>query len=178
MTIGGDMLERLALMGLGVFMWKVFRPHSPWGVLTAIVLGLGLFASMGWKMACQSWLAYDTSLPSAWGTQVAFALPFAWSAAETGAEWSRSRRKLALGLVSPIAVERFKLWSLACIGFVGICMLAVAVPIAADAGQPMLADALAVMRAGLYYAVTTMIWLGLFTPDFYVRRFASDAQAS
>jgi hypothetical protein len=89
MTIGGDMLERLALMGLGVFMWKVFRPHSPWGLLTAIVLGLGLFASMGWEMACQSWLSYDTSLPSAWGTQVAFALPFAWSAAETGAEWSR-----------------------------------------------------------------------------------------
>lgn len=176
LTIGGDMLERLALIGLCVFVWKVFRPSSRWGSGLTVGLGLGLFASMGWEMAFQIWLPYDALLPSAWGTQVAFALPFAWSAAETGAEWRRSRRKLALGLISRIAVERFGLWSLACIGFVTICMLAIAVPIAADAGHTVLAQVLTALRAGLYYAVAVAIWLGIFTPSFYARRFSTDAQ--
>jgi hypothetical protein len=66
---------------------------------------------------------------------------------------------------------------LACSGFVGICTLAIAVPVASDAGQLVLADTLAVLRAGLYYAVATMTWLELFRPDLYLRRFATDVNA-
>ena len=175
-TIAGDVLERIALIGLGVFIWKVFRPDWRGGLGATIVLGLFLSASMVWELYSQPWPHYDASLPSAWSTQLTFALPLAWSAVESAVAWSLGRRRLALGLSEPAAVERFAIWSVACTSFVAICILAVLSPAATDAGHTGLASLFVVLRSACYFVVTAAIWLGMFEPAFYVRRFAADAQ--
>ena len=174
LTFGGDLLQRLALLGLCVFIWRVFRPHSGLGIALTALFGVSLFASFAWDTVSQPWPYYDASSASAWSTQLAFGLPFAWSTIESGVEWSRGRRKHAIGLMPRIAVERFAMWSLACGGFVGICVLAIGVPAATDAGHATLAAVLAALRGVLYLGVALAVWIGMFMPAFYVRRFATD----
>lgn len=148
----------------------MFRPQGVWGGTATAVMSLALAASCGWEMVAQAWPVYDALLPSAFGTQLAFALPFLWSAREAGTEWSRARRKHALGLTSRESVHRFGLWCLACTGLVGICLLAIAAPVAKAGGETMLSSTFVGLRAALYYAVTAAIWLGMFSPAFFARQ--------
>ena len=178
MIVGGDLLERIALVGLCIFLWKVFRPAARWALAAGLLLTLALLASLAWEVACQPWPGYVASLPSAWSTQLTFALPFVWAALETASEWSRGRRKLALGLIAPIAVERFAVWSLAAMGFVGICVLGVAVPVAAEAGLDALSTGFIALRAVFYFVVAASIWIAMFEPGFYVARFSGEAAPS
>jgi hypothetical protein len=173
--IGGDGLERLALVGLCIFVWRVFRPGSRPAVAGTAACAMGLFVSLIWEVRSQLWPVYDATLESAWSTQLSFSLPFAWSALETAMQWSRGRRQQAIGLMEPIAVERFALWSLACTGFVGICLLAVLAPRAAMAGHEPLASGLIGLRAALYYAVACLVWIGMFPPALYLRWRQSNA---
>jgi len=171
LTLGGDALERLSLIGLCVFVANVFRGAASWPLPLTACIGAALGASLGWEVEVQPWPHYDATLPSAWVTQVTFALPFLWSAAEAGREWLLGRRRLALGFVPEIAVARFGLWAVACIGFVGICALAIAVPVAAEAGRVALANMCLAVRGALYFGVALAVWMGMFEPAFYARRF-------
>lgn len=172
LSLGGDALERLALVGLCVFVAKVFRPDAAWPLPLTVCLGLALAASWAWEASVQPWPGYDAALESGWSTQVTFALPFAWSALEAGGEWRRGKRKAVLGLAREIDVARFGLWTLGCSGFVGICLIALVIPAVLEAGRVQLASGLIVVRAGLYYIVAAALWVGVFEPAFYARRFA------
>lgn len=176
LLFAGDLMERIALVGLCIFIAKVFRPNSRWGLGTTIGLGLCLLASMGWELFRQPWPHYDASLASARSTQLTFALPFAWSAMESAGESSRGRRRLALGLISPAVVARFAIWSLGCASFVLICLLGALIPVVNDSERAGLASVLVAIRAVFYFVVTGAIWLGMFEPSFFERCFAGDVQ--
>jgi hypothetical protein len=178
LAVGGDLLERLALIGLGVFVWKVFRSGSRWALAATVAMGAMLLAGHVWELRSQAWPHYDASIPSAAGTQLAFALPFVWSAVEAAVEWSRGRRKLVLGLTDAATVHRFAIWSLACAGFVGICALAILAPAAREAGSHALSNAAVAIRGALYYAVAVLIFVGMFVPQLLGSAPAPEANAS
>lgn len=170
LAVGGDLGERAALGLLFVFVWKVFRPEAGWaGVLAT--LGIAALAATGfWELSVQALPDYDPSHRAARLTQLVFAVPFAWSSAEAGLRFLRTRRQARLGLSEPAVAHRFLLWSLACTAFVGICGLAI---LATLPGAP--AAALNAVRGVLYAGIAALVTLGFFAPKAYRDRVARSA---
>jgi len=161
--IAGDLGVRGAMVGLAVFVWRVFRPGSGAaraGVGAIAALLVGTFA---WDLISQpDLLRHDDALPSAHATQLAVAIPFVWSSVEAWLQWSAARRRAALGMASLEAVRRFRLWGLATGAFVGVCALASGVAVARQAGAPDAMAAAQVARGLLYLAIVACVVQGLF----------------
>jgi hypothetical protein len=173
LALAGEVLMRLGMLGLCLFLWKVFRPRSPGGPLGTAACTAIMAGALGWDWRMQDPLsAYDGSLPSAMAVQVSIALPFAWSTWETATHWMQSRRRLALGLVDPMVCHRFGLWCTATSAFVGICMLAIAAGVLTASGFATTAAMATGARGVLYLVVVASVWLGLFPPEGYRRRIA------
>jgi hypothetical protein len=170
LAVGGDLGERAALGLLCVFVWKVFRPEAGWAAALATLSIAALAATGFWELRVQALPDYDPNHPAAWLSQLVFAVPFAWSSAETALRFVRARRQARLGLSEPAVAHRFLLWSLACSAFVGICGLAI---LATLPGAP--AAALNCARGLLYAWIAALVTLGFFAPKAYERRVARSA---
>jgi len=167
-----ECLMRTGVALLGFFLWRVFRPRSRAALAGAVGCVALLFGTLAWDQAAQlTWWQYDYALPSACAAQLAFAVPFAWSAVETALEWRRSQRRLALGLADRQVSHRFLLWCLATSALVGICLLAIFVGWLGAQGQVEFAAAARLVRGLLYLVIVGSLWLGLKPPAFYRRRF-------
>lgn len=100
---------------------------------------------------------------------------FAWACFESLRQFGLARRRLALGLVDPLVVNRFLLFGLGTGGvFAAFAIFLVAQLLhtkVAEAGWVLAATG----AAGLFAAVPT--WLAFLPPAFYRRRFEADAPA-
>ena len=171
-----ESLMRAGLALLGFFLWRVFRPRSAAALAGAVGCVALLFATLAWDRVAQPrWWEYDYALASACAAQLAFAVPFAWSAVETALEWRRSQRRAALGLADRQVSHRFLLWCVATSAFVGICLLAVLGGWLGAHGWAEPAAAARLVRGLLYFAIVGSLWLGLSPPAFYRRRFFASA---
>lgn len=179
LALGGEILMRLGMLGLCVFLWKVFRPRGAGGPLGVAACAAIMAGTLAWDWHAQTQGGtYDRRLASAMTVQVSLGLPFAWSAWETGAQWSRSRRRRALGLVDPMVCHRFALWCLATSALLAICGLAVVTGVL-DRMAWTTASAISTgLRGVLYLAAVAAVWLGLFPPAAYVRRIAGRESAA
>lgn len=158
----GDVAMRAALVALGVFTWRVFRPEGPLALLLLVGCAAFEIGAMLWDWSAQpSWASYDDTLASAHAVQLSIAAPFLWSSIETGLEASRSRRRAALGLADPGVVRKFRVWTLAMVSFVGICALAIVAGEAAAAGWTRSAALATASRGALYFLITACAWDGL-----------------
>ena len=114
-VVAGATTSHLGLMSHCVFTWKVFRPGARWARLIvgasalAAVIGfagsyqLGIDA-VGSELAARPWTLFLMAVAT---------LTFAWSGAESLAYHARLRRRLALGLIEPVVVNRLLLWGIA-----------------------------------------------------------------
>lgn len=175
--VAGDMLERFGLVALGIFVWRTFRPESLVALFGAGLCGAIVAAEGTYAFARQHWPHDASSGPAAWATQLVFALPFVWSAAEAGIQYARSRRQLALGLTDALVCNRFLLWCLGCASFAGICGVAIAGDLAARLGQAEISAAAIWIRAALHASIAVWVWLGMFSPASY-RRWVEDRTAA
>jgi len=175
-AVAGEVLLRVAVAGLWIFLWRVFRPGSPAMGALALAGVAGLVATGAWDVLAQPDITrYDASLPAAHVSQLALALPFAWSAVETGVAHARARRRLAVGLADPLVCDRFRLWCLATALLTGICALGAAAGMADGAGRAELTAALSAVRGLVYLPLAACVWLGMFPPAWYRRRLAAAA---
>ena len=121
--LGSDALERLALVALAVFIWRIFGIQS---FPRALVLSATVTVVTGdwlYTLFTQRWP--DSVLPwhASVASQIVFSVPFIWSTVEAALEHLRSRRRLALGLADPVITNRLLLWTLGCACFSIICFL-------------------------------------------------------
>jgi hypothetical protein len=170
--MAAESLMRTGVALLGFFLWRVFRPRSGAALAGAVGCVALLFGTLAWDQATQPrWWQYDYALASACAAQLAFAVPFAWSAVEAALEWRRSRKRVALGLADRQVSHRFLLWCVATSAFVGICFLAILVGWLGAHGRTELAAAGRIVRGLLYLVIVGSLWLGLSPPAFYRRLF-------
>jgi hypothetical protein len=170
--ISAEGLMRAGVAMMGFFLWRVFRPQSSIALAGAVGCAALMFGTLAWDQAAQPrWWEYDYALASGRAAQLAFAVPFAWSAVESALEWRRSLRRVALGLADRLVSHRFLLWSVATSAFVGICLLAIFVGWLEAHGRVELAAAARLLRSLFYFVIVGSLWLGLRTPAFYRRRF-------
>jgi hypothetical protein len=173
--ITGEIFMRTGIALLGVFLWRVFRPRSGMALAGALGCAALLIATFVWDLIAQpQWWSYDAACASAYMAQLAFALPFVWSAVETALEWRRSRKRVALGLADREVSHRFLLWCLATSAFVAICLLYNVIAWFGANGQLELAALARFVRGLLYFVIVGALWLGLTPPAFYRRRLVAN----
>jgi hypothetical protein len=169
--IAGEILMRSGIALLGIFLWRVFRPRSRAALAGAVGCAALLTATLVWDLTAQQcWWLYDGACASAYMAQLALAVPFVWSAVETGLEWRRSRRRVALGLADLQVSHRFLLWCVATSAFVAICLLHSLIAWLGANAQVELAAGARLVRGLLYFVIVGALWLGLTPPAFYRRR--------
>jgi len=162
LVLAGEAAVRAGMLLLCVFIAGTFRP-GPAGMALAALCAAALVAAIVWDVRAQpSLIVYDYARPSSHANQLSIAVPFAWATAESVALWSRGRRRLRLGLIEPVLVRRYALWSVTTACFVGICLLAIASGIAGEAGARGLAEAAQALRGVLYLVITVCVGLGVF----------------
>ena len=162
-ALTGDLGIRSGVALLGVFVWKTFRRAESVGVVAVVACTASIYGTFLWDVLAQpSFVDYDYGRASAQASQVGFALPFVWTAIETGLVWTRGRRRLALGLADPLVVRSFFLWTLTTSAFVALCVLAIVAGQAQHAGLSSLAQAVHLLRGLLYLMISVTIGLGLF----------------
>ena len=166
LQLGATAGSSLALLGLYVFTWRVFRPEARWAVLLfAGGSALGLWA--GAAMAAVSFYAVGAPpvLTGGWIALAAlsYAICFGWGAVESLLYHGRLR----LGLADPLLVNRFLLWGSACsIAFViDVALMALALQHVDFNHAPL--PKLLVSASGLVNAAAW--YLGFTPPAWYVR---------
>jgi hypothetical protein len=102
-----------------LFTWRVFRPGRTGAALTGALSAVLLVAYVAFPAP---WVLASTPAEWRWSlvTAIARSVAFAWAAGEPLAEWRRARRRAALGLAEPAAVQRLLLWGLAIAGVTGM----------------------------------------------------------
>jgi hypothetical protein len=173
LMVVGDGLERIALLGLALFVWRVFGAGK--ATRRAVLVAIAGLVLADWihLLAIQRW-------PEPIGrpvrdalSQLVFALPIAWSSLEAGLEHAKARRQLRLGLTTRTAVARFALWTWGCAALASVCVLAAVAAISPPGGA--VAAATEYLRAVLYAGIAGVIWLGFHPPAFFRRRLARPA---
>jgi hypothetical protein len=174
--IAAEVLMRTGIALLPVFLWRVFRPQSGVALAGAVGCAALLFGTLGWDLTTQPcWWTYEAASTTSYLAQLALAVPFAWSSVETGLEWQRSRRRVALGLADRQVSQRFLMWCTATSAFVAICLLYNLIAWLGANDQVQLAAAARLLRGLLYFVIVGAFWLGLTPPAFYRRRFQADS---
>jgi hypothetical protein len=162
LMLGSDALERLSLLGLAVFVWRVFGGA---GLARMVLLGAVMVAmTANWTLVSvvERWPEPMLSEPVQIASQLAFASPFVWSTFEALLALRRAR---AAG--DPFAANRFLLWTLGSASFALICFATVGV-LLLPAGSE-LASTLSVLRAALYTLLSASVVLAFFPPAAYLR---------
>jgi hypothetical protein len=113
----GVLVIGLGLAALMAFTWRVFAPDRSWA---ATLTGASFAAAA--VLAIGSVRTLAASPPevdavvagSAWWMALrgAFQVWYTWTAIASLAEYTRARRRLAVGLSDPVVVNRFLLWGL------------------------------------------------------------------
>jgi hypothetical protein len=103
------------IFAVQIFTWKVFRPHAAWAAALAWgSLVAGVVIAAGWLRAIAAAPPSAAPLVAAMGWGLALRLLFevwyVWTGVESLLEYSKARRRLALGLSDPVTANRFLLW--------------------------------------------------------------------
>lgn len=173
-TILGAGLMALAtsVVLLQAFTWRTFRPRSRAALGFVIATGAAAFVVAGLfhhaVVTAQPHLdPIAVHSPYSLAVRLLFEIWYAWMGVESLLEWSRARRRLALGLSDPVAVNRFLLW-----GSMGVVLAgngAVAMVLEAQGLSPM-SDALPAIWLGMNGMVAgVLMFLTFVPPPGYVR---------
>lgn len=161
-------------LGIGcffVFTVSVFRPGALWAhtLAGAAIAGMAM-CSLGILAAVA--LAPDdaSSFAVSYGWSATFqwicVLCFGWMGVEGLAEWSRSRRRLALGLSDPVVSNRLLMWGLFGASTTLLCLVLAAVQMS---GQPTATSLVAQLAQALFGLVSSVAAaLAFFPPRAYL----------
>jgi len=155
----------LAVMTTGLRL--IYHPVSRWPwALQALLVGASLSAT--WQLATSP-VAVDIRPFDQMLNDVANTGMMIWGATEAFVYWGKLRRRLELGIVEPLVVERFKLWGT---GFaVGGCAAASLWLTPLLIGQRII-DVMWISAAAnvSVLGMTALVWMAFYPPEFYRRR--------
>jgi len=103
------------IFALQAFTWKVFRPDAAWAAALAwgsLVAGVVIAAGSLRAIAAAPPGVAPSAASTGWwlALRLLFEVWYVWTGVESLLEYSKARRRLALGLSDPVAANRFLLW--------------------------------------------------------------------
>jgi hypothetical protein len=170
-----------AVLGLALFVWRVFRPASSAARAFVGAVAVVSGALTLWLVATPH--AAQESSGLALALNASRAVPVLWAFVECTRYARLMRRRLALGLADPLVTNRFVLWSVwtGALGFAALALFAVrgrAFWLSLQGVDPRLAmpAAIPVTAAVVGLAVASAgvaVWLAFFPPAPYRRWLAA-----
>jgi hypothetical protein len=168
----GFAAQNLACLAIYWMTARTFRAGERWARGLVVIAGLAFLTSYVGH-ALDSGFRGDTTGSAYYLGLVTRTGAFAWTCFESLRQYTRARRRLALGLVDPLVANRFLLFGLGTGGvFAAFAIFLVAQLLdakVAEAGWVLAATG----AAGLFAAVPT--WLAFLPPPFYRRWFEARA---
>ena len=151
---------------LHAFTWQVFRPHASWARLFVLANAIAATAVAVLFLravvtAPPDSVSLEVHGPWSLAVRLLFQVWYVWVGIESLLEWSRARKRMALGLSDPVSVNRFALWG--SMGNVLALNGAVAMVLEARGMSPM-NDALPAIWLGLNGAVAGVLMFLTFVP--------------
>jgi hypothetical protein len=161
----------LGIFSLQVFIWQAFRPGAAWAAgLAFATLAAGVVVTLGAIHALASApsdVAPVESGRSWWlALRLLFEAWYVWTAAESLHEYTRARRRQAIGLSDPVVVNRFLLF-----GGMGAYLAvngAVAMVLEFNGASPLVDMAPALVLAANGTVAAALILLAFLPPKAYV----------
>jgi hypothetical protein len=106
----GRIFAGLCALTVAIFTWRVFRAEDAWAKWAFWAVGLLLVMGLTVSALERDWEGtYPLTYKGFWLEWIAGIVPFIWFAVESLGAYSRSRRKLRIGLGDPIVTNRFLL---------------------------------------------------------------------
>lgn len=169
------LMETAGTVAICLGAWLIFRRGEGWARATAFGMSFGVLTLGAARLAISHPAQAAPGMPLGHGadlplaqtlTNVGVAAAYGWAALEATRYGLLMRRRLALGLDSPILVHQFLLWGLASASIVAINLVVIGVVNAT--GKP--AEAVPAAHAGialLGLVGAVALWGAFFPPRFY-----------
>jgi hypothetical protein len=165
----------LGSMGLGVGTWRIFRPERRWMVWAFSVLGAVLVAEFVRNALLERTPFVRADQLWYWPGALGRSLPFWWSTYESLRYHGLLRRRLRIGLSTPVLANKMLLWSVS--GVVGSVMCFLAVAGTVFDFDYRYGAAMAATYGALGVVSATCIGLAFFPPERYLK-FVARASAA
>lgn len=174
-------VTQVGLALIYAFTWQVFRPAEAWGKAIAAAGTLFMFA--GLLISARAVAAAPDDASSQLVARGGIALGmigycgcFLWSAIEGFLHYGNARRRLAIGLVDAVVVERFRLWGVFGLAATGINVAsAIGVALGVD---PSRSPLVLVPMGVLGFVASAAMYLAFLPPAAYRNRLRARATAA
>jgi hypothetical protein len=174
----GNLCYAVCILAYLVFNWRVFRPESRTAAVVALACSAGLvFGFTGELLTGRFELVPERfALPWFWIAYVPRLVTMGWAAGEGLGHWGRMRRRVRLGIESPLLAHRFLLWGLAAASELAIYFVAGAALLSPDP-TAFLVGVPALLISALGVAGAATIYLAFMPPAAYRRWVLSGSEA-
>jgi hypothetical protein len=171
LALAGNVITVLGLMSALWFNYRVFHSGSGAGVLLAGAGSLAMWAGLAHFLASGGLDTPGEFGPSYYPFCVAQVAADLWVAGEAIHFRAQMKRRLALGLVDPIVVERLGLWGYGAIARIGLVTMAPIVNALglSHAQRSEIAPALLIVSSLLIASTCVAYWLMLSPTESYLR---------
>lgn len=171
----GLLIQALGFVAVVAFTRRVFRPRESWAMALMGGLALGLLAT-GIASVARPVAGGGLALHHHLDTLLKI-LALGWGAFEALRYWRGTRRRVVLGMASPLVSASFLLWGVAlgagAVGFVVIYTALLALEPGAHLSTPV-----QLVLSGLGVVSAAALYLSFLPPGFYRRLLAADPPAA
>jgi hypothetical protein len=159
----------VATINFALFTRQVFRSRSVWSGWLIAGTAFCLIAGLGGSVAVGDWGGVrPLSNPWYWLEALGVNVPFVWIAAESLGQYGKARRRLRLNLCDPLVCNRYLLWGLASVIWLGVEFVSNAENIEYEVTQRVSVWLDFLLMASELISVA-IVWLVFFPPAFYRR---------
>ena len=168
-SFGGRVVVSFGTLALALFIRSVFRPQSRWAFWFVVVTGVSLvggIAASGWAGDWYGERPFDYAWY--WPEMLASLAPPAWMAVEGMISYRDAKKRRRLGLCDALPCNRFFLWGLAGVLWVGleVVSFAQALELALIGRASVAGD---ILMGLCEFVPVVLVWIAFFPPDAYRR---------
>lgn len=181
LAAAGSLVTAAGLASFFAFTLTAFRLRTPWAWL--LTVGSTLALAIACFVQVDILATADPDLPSAVATfvpsrviSVVSSICYAWLGAEGLLEWSKSRKRVALGLSDPVVSNRFLMWGLFGVSTTCLSMFLMILSMISPEGSRSVTGQVGMTAFGLVSSLAAA--LAFFPPEAYTRRIRARAAAT
>jgi hypothetical protein len=181
LAAAGSLITAAGLSSFFAFTLTTFRIRTPWAwaltILSILALAVSCFAQID-VLATADPAASSAEVTLAWSRVVSCvsSICYAWLGAEGLLEWSKSRRRVALGLSDPVVSNRFLMWGLFGVSTTCLTLFLLVLSMISAEGSRSATGQVGMTAFGILSSIAAA--LAFFPPQAYKRRIQARAAAA
>jgi len=168
------LLSFSALVAMGIFTWRVFRPSEAWARATCVGAIAVTTVAFVWQTFGPGWAPFCRTERGPWSiSEVTQLATLAWAGTESLLYHRKLVKRMQLGLGDPITANRLLLWAIA---EYAAFTISGTVSLLRVIGVPMTNELIGIVIGPLGVTLAVAVWLAFLPPSRYTRWIAVRAQ--